>query len=64
VKIYGALPLKELVAVVVHASQRRDLGHPVGDVADRIMVLNLDQPSPQAWATAATDAALELARLA
>jgi hypothetical protein len=60
VKIHGTLRLDDLVAVVVHARQRRDLRHQINDLADRIIVLDLDQPSPEAWATAATDAALEL----
>jgi hypothetical protein len=61
VRIHGTPRLDDLVAVVVHASQRHHLRPQTDGLADRIVVLNPDRPSPQAWATAATAAAHELA---
>ena len=64
VKIHGQLPLDEvLVAVVVHASEE-DVITAAGSsaVRDRVVVLDITEPRPDEWASAAFDAAMKRAR--
>jgi len=62
VKILGELPLWEsLVAVIVHADQEASLSAATdARRRDRIVMLDLTDPRPHQWATAALVAAIEL----
>lgn len=61
VKIHGELLLDDaLVAVVVHASQRRSITVTERRFEDRIAILDAKQPRPEDWATAAFTAAEQL----
>ena len=62
VKIQGDLRLGEaLVAVVVHADQRDTVAVGRSLLRERLVILDVERPSPEAWATAALAAARELA---
>jgi hypothetical protein len=59
VKVHGQLSLEALlVAVVVHASQNHDVAATApARLRDRIVVLALEHPRPEEWASAAFTAA-------
>lgn len=63
VKIHGQLPLDEvLVAAVVHASEEEVITAALSSaVRDRVVVLDVTEPRPDEWATAAFDAATKRA---
>jgi hypothetical protein len=63
VKIHGQLPLADLlVAVVVHAGQEHDVAAAVPSrLRDRLVVLTVEHPRPDEWASAAFNAANKLA---
>src|SRR2546423_694104 len=63
VKMQQRLPLDEaLVAVVVHAGHRGPVERSIpGSLHDRLIVLAVDDPTPDGWATAALIAAENLA---
>jgi hypothetical protein len=61
VKIYGQLPLEgTLIAVVVHASERETVAVPAR-LRDRLVVLDMEEPRPEQWSSAALTAARRLA---
>lgn len=58
VRIHESLPLDgTLIAIVVHASQRLVVEPAAGRFRDRLIVLNVEEPGPDDWATEATTAA-------
>jgi hypothetical protein len=62
VKLHHELRLDEvLVAVVVHASQRRSVAAAAGRFSDRLAVISIERPSPQSWATEALSTAGKMA---
>jgi len=62
VKIHHELRLDEvLVAVIVHASQRRSVAAAAGRFSDRLAVISIERPSPQSWATEALSTGAKMA---
>jgi hypothetical protein len=62
VKIYGDLRLADvLVAVVVNADQSDTVTVGAGRFRERLVILDIERPSPEDWATAALTAAQERA---
>lgn len=51
----------ELVAVAVHAGERRLITASAGPFLERVAFVDIDRPSPQEWAIAAFTAARRLA---
>jgi hypothetical protein len=58
VKVYKSLPLDYLlIAVVAHHSKRVSVEEASGRFQGRLVILNIEHPSPEEWATEATAAA-------
>lgn len=57
VKVYQSLPLDDvLIAVVAHHSQRGCVEEALGRFRERLVIFNIEHPSPEEWATEATAA--------
>ena len=64
VKVAGRVPLDQsLVAVVVHRADEHVVFRSApSEIRDRVLVLDLDSPTPDAWSTAALEAAEQARR--